>query len=528
VSEMIGNVFGNYKITEKIGEGGMGSVFKGLDLMLEREVAIKVLRPELAGQAEIVERFRTEAVTLARLNHPRVATLYSFSRHGDLFLMVMEYVRGTTLGDHIERHGAIRPASALPLFCQALEGIEHAHALGVVHRDLKPGNIMVTDAGSAKVMDFGIARVLGASRLTRAGHLLGTVEYMSPEQVRGQHADTRSDIYSAGIVLYEMLTGRVPFASDSEFELMRAQVEEPPPPPSSLLADIPEEVERAILRALAKRPEGRFASAGEFRAALLDAYQTAPLSLGARPPASRAASPDAAPRDDDDTGRGISGGDAPHFDADARETSAPAALERGATPSGNYARGTRLAPDSRDLAHGARDDFGSVKGGAGERAPNARKLPSALLSKLDWRHYAGACATLALLLFASVVLVGDGGPPDATPKSEATSGRATEQPAATITNNAAPAPTPTAETAPTPAPPPAAPPPRPPTFTTAEGVRPVETVPRAAEEVDGGGRTAAETPRADAKQQARKGNAPRAKADDRARRRREALRALEQ
>ncbi|HVG38608.1 MAG TPA: serine/threonine-protein kinase [Pyrinomonadaceae bacterium] len=145
---MIGNTVGTYKITEKIGEGGMGAVFKGVDLMLEREVAIKVLRPELAGQPEIVERFRAEAVTLARLNHPRIATLYSFFRHANDFLMVMEYVHGETLGDVINRHGAIDPAQAVAAFCQALDGIEHAHSLGIIHRDIKPGNIMLTPRGA--------------------------------------------------------------------------------------------------------------------------------------------------------------------------------------------------------------------------------------------------------------------------------------------------------------------------------------------------------------------------------------------
>src|SRR5215469_16896879 len=208
---MIGNVIGTYKIAEKIGEGGMGSVYKGVDLMLEREVAIKVLRPELARQPDIVERFRAEAVTLAKLNHPNIATLFSFLRQGDDFFMVMEFVRGETLDSVLRRSGGMSVERAVPMFCQALEGIDHAHRLGIIHRDVKPANMMLTETGSIKVMDFGIARVLGTARMTRQGNIIGTIEYMSPEQVRGQETDARSDIYSLGVLLYEMLTGQIPF-----------------------------------------------------------------------------------------------------------------------------------------------------------------------------------------------------------------------------------------------------------------------------------------------------------------------------
>ncbi|MCA1816819.1 MAG: SUMF1/EgtB/PvdO family nonheme iron enzyme [Acidobacteria bacterium] len=302
---MSGQVVGNYKLVEKIGEGGMGAVFRGVDLMLEREVAVKVLRPELASQPQVVERFRSEAITLAKLNHPNIATLYSFFRQSNDYFMVLEFVRGETL-DKLMGVGRPMPCEqALALFSQALEGIEHAHRFGIVHRDIKPGNMMLTETGTLKVLDFGIARVLGTARMTRAGHLIGTVEYMSPEQVRGQETDARSDIYSLGLLLYEMLTGRVPFTSDSEFDLMKSQVEDVPPPPRTHVAHLPEEIERAILRALSKKPEERFQTAGEFRAALVGdgvaattafnyaaARATSPLSQGA---ASLATPPPSAP-----------------------------------------------------------------------------------------------------------------------------------------------------------------------------------------------------------------------------------------
>jgi serine/threonine-protein kinase len=273
---MIGTVVGNYRITQKIGEGGMGAVFKGIDLMLEREVAIKMLRPELAQQPDVVERFRSEAVTLAKLNHPNIATLYAFLRHGNDFFMVMEFVQGYTLDSLIRRNGAMPVDHAVTLFCQALEGIGRAHKLGIVHRDIKPANVMLTsEDGAIKVMDFGIARVLGTARMTRQGNIVGTIEYMSPEAIKGEEADARTDIYSLGILLFEMLTGRLPFISDTEFGMMMAQIEQAPPPPTSFAPQVPLGVERAIMRALAKKAEARFQTASEFREALQTGLQTA-------------------------------------------------------------------------------------------------------------------------------------------------------------------------------------------------------------------------------------------------------------
>ncbi len=261
-------LIGNYRIIEKLGEGGMGEVFRALDVMLEREVAIKLLRAELSSRPDVVERFRTEAIALARLNHPHIATLYSFSRHENQYYMVLEFVRGETLDMVVERRGAMSWQEALRLICQALHGLEHAHRLGIIHRDIKPSNMMLNHAGDLKLMDFGIARILERSRLTQTGHLIGTLEYMSPEQIQGKETDGRSDIYSIGIVLYKMLTKRLPFEKSTDYDLIRSQVEEAPPPLGKFMPDILRPIEDAVLRALAKAPELRFHSAAEFRVTL--------------------------------------------------------------------------------------------------------------------------------------------------------------------------------------------------------------------------------------------------------------------
>jgi len=267
----VGKTLGNFRILECLGSGGSGMIWKAEDLSLGRVVALKALRAELAADSEMSLRFRDEARTLAKLSHANVASLYSLIEDDDGLFLVLEYVEGNTLAALLATSGPLPLESAFALFHQVLDGVGHAHEMGVVHRDLKPANLMVDARGRVKVMDFGIARVAGAARTTHHGKLVGTPEYMSPEQVRGEDATIRSDIYSLGILLFEMVAGQTPFRGSASFELMRAQVEDAPPDPRALRPDLDARVAAAILRALAKRPADRFASTRELQDALLDA-----------------------------------------------------------------------------------------------------------------------------------------------------------------------------------------------------------------------------------------------------------------
>jgi tRNA A-37 threonylcarbamoyl transferase component Bud32 len=273
---MIGTVIGNYRVIDTLGAGGMGAVYKAVDVMLEREVALKVLRSELADQPELAERFRTEAIILARLNHPHIATLYGLSREGGRLFMVMEFVPGETLENLLKRQKVVAPTTAARWCCEVLDAMAYAHRRGVVHRDIKPANLMLTEERAVKVMDFGIARVLGSAHQTQFGHVIGTANYMAPEQIRGQEVDGRTDLYALGIVLYQLVTGTTPFAGRNEFAMMAAQVTEAPLPPSARVAAVPAWLDAAILRAMAKSAGDRFQSAMEFRRALESGMRSAP------------------------------------------------------------------------------------------------------------------------------------------------------------------------------------------------------------------------------------------------------------
>jgi serine/threonine protein kinase len=248
-----------YKILSELGAGGMGIVYHGVDVMLEREVAIKKLRSEFSRTPDIAERFRREAKIQARMNHPNIAHLYSFFKDGDSFYIVMEFVDGTPFS----RLMPMPWPQALAMFLEILEGLEYAHSLGVLHRDLKPDNIMAGPKGEVKIMDFGIAHVLGSVRQTREQNLVGTLSYICPELISSKEISPRSDIYSLGILLFELISGRLPFTAENDFALLHQHLEVDAPLLSTVAPNIPRFLDKAIFTALRKAPEKRFASCRE-------------------------------------------------------------------------------------------------------------------------------------------------------------------------------------------------------------------------------------------------------------------------
>jgi predicted Ser/Thr protein kinase len=274
---MIGRTVGKYRIVGQLGRGGAGVVYKAVDETLGRDVAVKMLNPDLAD-TEVMTRFRAEATILARLNHPQIATIYELFRADADYLMVMEFVRGETLDKLSERLGPIEPERAAYVIDLVLSALEHAHRAGVVHRDVKPANVMVTDEGGIKIMDFGIARVLGAEQKTVDGRLMGTPAYMAPEQVLGEEVDGRADLYSVGVLLYRLLSGTLPFKADSALAMLQRQIRDEPISLHLQRPELPDWCDEIVQRALMKAPADRFQSAEEFRDALARATGSLPAA----------------------------------------------------------------------------------------------------------------------------------------------------------------------------------------------------------------------------------------------------------
>ncbi|MCG2767932.1 MAG: serine/threonine protein kinase [Anaerolineae bacterium] len=269
-----GRDLGKYRDLKKIGEGGMGVVYRAWDVSLHRDVALKVLLPHLATDGSFVRRLQKEARAAARLKHDNIAIVYEVARKDDVRYIAMEYVPGRTLKEIIEEEHALPLRRVVTLFEQLADALSCAHGRGLIHRDVKPGNIIVGDEDHLTLTDFGIARAAEQTgTLVSAARLTGTPSYMSPEQVEGEDLDYRSDIYSMGVVLYQMLTGRVPFKAKTVTSLLYAHVHKKPPRPSSFKRGIPEAVERVVLKALEKKPGNRFQSVAQMAAALREAAE---------------------------------------------------------------------------------------------------------------------------------------------------------------------------------------------------------------------------------------------------------------
>lgn len=262
---------GRYRIEERLAVGGMGAVYVANDERLGRRVALKVLKEELAHDPRFVERFRREARAAGGLSHPNVAGVYDFGEHGERYYMVMELAQGRDLARTLREQGPLSSERAARIASQIARALAHAHAAGVVHRDVKPANVIVDEADRVKVTDFGIARAAGDSTLTATGSVLGTAHYLSPEQAGGSEVGPASDIYSLGIVLYEMLTGSLPFTGDSAVAVAMRHISDDVPPPSALVAGIPGGLDDVVARATAKEPGARFAGT----AAMAEAIESA-------------------------------------------------------------------------------------------------------------------------------------------------------------------------------------------------------------------------------------------------------------
>jgi len=285
---MIGELIDHYRVQELVGRGAMGVVYQGLDVNLDRRVAIKVMSVEARSDPDFVERFRQEARMQGALNHPNVALLFDYFIHDGTPVAVMEFIDGESLEQLIRRRGPIPAHEAIPIFKQALRGVAAAHRAGIIHRDLKPGNLMVTRDDVVKVMDFGIAKRQGAPGATKVSSTsIGSPLYMAPEQILGRAVDSRTDVYALGITLYELLSGQRPFHArgKAEYLVLDAHVNDLPEPPTVYRYGIPQPIVDAVMRSLAKDPDARFHSAEEFMSALPDIPAPNPVAPRAGPSA---------------------------------------------------------------------------------------------------------------------------------------------------------------------------------------------------------------------------------------------------
>lgn len=270
-----GSRVGDYQIIQILGAGGMGRVYKVRNVLSDRAEAMKVLLPDMEGNLELADRFMREIKVQANLDHPNIAKLHTALRIENQLLMFMEYVEGTTL-ENLMQSGPLPVEKAVDFIAQVLIALSYAHSRGVIHRDLKPANMMITPSGVVKLMDFGIARMAADRKLTQTGSTVGSLYYMSPEQIQGMDLDPRSDLYSLGVTLYELVTGARPFQGDSDYSIMAAHLQGSPLPPIRISPNLPSGLNELILQALQKDPAKRFQTAAAFRTALLSLRKAVP------------------------------------------------------------------------------------------------------------------------------------------------------------------------------------------------------------------------------------------------------------
>jgi hypothetical protein len=282
MEDLTGKQFGSYQIVAPLGEGGMAAVYKAYQPAMERYVALKVLPRHFADDPQFVTRFKQEAKVLAQLQHPHILPVFDFGEFDEYTYLVMPFVKSGTLTDELK--GEPFPIERIDKVIAQIGGaLDYAHERGLIHRDVKPSNVLIDESGNYLLSDFGLAKILeGNEKLTMSGVIMGTPAYMSPEQGMGKTLDGRSDIYSLGVILYEMATGRAPYKAETPMAVMIKHISDPLPPPSIINSDLPEEIEAVILKALAKNPEDRYQSAGELVRALSTTIRKAPSAILAR------------------------------------------------------------------------------------------------------------------------------------------------------------------------------------------------------------------------------------------------------
>ncbi|MBU3114078.1 Stk1 family PASTA domain-containing Ser/Thr kinase [Clostridium lacusfryxellense] len=278
---MIGKLLLNrYELLEKIGEGGMGVVYKAKCHLLNRFVAVKILKAELSDDEDFVMRFKREATSIAKLSHPNIVNIHDVGSENNINFIIMEYINGKTLKQIIKEDGRLSPQKTLDIVLQVAKALECAHSNNIIHRDIKPDNIMITQDMMVKIMDFGIAKVMDSSTITISNKVMGTVHYFSPEQAKGKLVDCRTDIYSLGIVMYEMVTGKVPYNAESSITIAMMHIQETAIPPKKIITDIPENINQVILKAMEKEPIKRYQTANEMVKILMSIKENPNYKIG--------------------------------------------------------------------------------------------------------------------------------------------------------------------------------------------------------------------------------------------------------